>query len=100
MVGDYGFKCDQSLVDLIDLDVTLAQFCCATCTKMGKSKKEAQTCGSLKYKGDGNCDDENNNKGCEYDGGDCCYKSVEGGVVKKDYCEEVSFKQLRSSLLD
>merc|ERR1712025_838225 len=24
------------------------------------------------YKGDGNCDDENNNCGCQYDGGDCC----------------------------
>ena len=56
------------------------------------------TCGSLKYKGDGNCDDENNNKGCEYDGGDCCYKSVEGGVVKKDYCEEVGSNWLRCVL--
>ena len=49
----------------------------------------AVSCGALKYKGDGNCDDENNNKGCEYDGGDCCYKTVSGGVVKKDYCTEV-----------
>ena len=46
-------------------------------------------CGSAKYKGDGNCDDDNN-KGCEYDGGDCCYKSVAGGKVKKKYCSEVS----------
>ena len=23
-------------------------------------------------KGDGNCDDGNNNAGCNYDGGDCC----------------------------
>ena len=44
-------------------------------------------CGQKEYKGDGNCDDENNNKGCEYDGGDCCAKSV-GGAVQKDYCKE------------
>merc|ERR1712178_115117 len=35
------------------------------------------------YKGDGNCDDENNTCGCEYDGGDCC-----GNNVKKTYCKE------------
>merc|ERR1712224_798809 len=32
-------------------------------------------CNSPNYKGDGNCDDENNNCGCDYDGGDCCGKS-------------------------
>merc|ERR1739848_560137 len=53
----------------------------------GEGKDDKQ-CGLLKYKGDGNCDDENNNKGCEYDGGDCCYKTVKGGTVKKDYCKE------------
>ena len=47
------------------------------------------SCGDPAYKGDGNCDDTNNNKGCEYDGGDCCYKTVEGGVVSKKYCSEV-----------
>ena len=47
-------------------------------------------CGIPDYKGDGNCDDENNNKGCAYDGGDCCYKTVKGGKVQKDYCKEVS----------
>merc|ERR1712232_1187472 len=45
-------------------------------------------CGSPNYKGDGNCDDDNNNCGCEYDGGDCCAKTVEGGTVKKDYCNK------------
>ena len=47
------------------------------------------SCGLSEYKGDGNCDDENNNKGCEYDGGDCCYKTVKNGVVQKAYCKEV-----------
>merc|ERR1711988_1114653 len=45
------------------------------------------SCGVPKYKGDGNCDDENNVCGCGYDGGDCCAKSVKGGVVKKNYCK-------------
>ena len=54
----------------------------------GKPSKPA--CALPQYKGDGNCDDENNNKGCEYDGGDCCVKSL-GGVVKKNYCKVVGF---------
>merc|ERR1712003_534125 len=44
-------------------------------------------CGAPKYKGDGNCDDENNNAGCKYDGGDCC-----GANVKKSYCKECKCK--------
>merc|ERR1712151_1340867 len=39
------------------------------------------------YKGDGNCDDENNNCGCQYDGGDCCTKTVKGGKVQTKYCK-------------
>ena len=35
------------------------------------------------WKGDGICDDINNNEHCEYDGGDCC-----GANVKKQYCFE------------
>ena len=50
------------------------------------------SCGEPDYKGDGNCDDANNNKGCAYDGGDCCYKTVKGGKVKKDYCKQVGWK--------
>ena len=59
------------------------------CVDPDNSGEPPVSCGAIKYKGDGNCDDENNNKGCEYDGGDCCYKTVSGGVVKKDYCKEV-----------
>ncbi len=29
------------------------------------------------WKGDGQCDDENNTAGCDYDGGDCCGDSVD-----------------------
>ena len=38
-------------------------------------------CGSPEYKGDNFCDDENNNAGCEWDGGDCC-----GDNVNTQYC--------------
>ena len=33
--------------------------------------------------GDGWCDDENNNEGCHFDGGDCC-----GPNVNTQYCTE------------
>jgi len=41
------------------------------------------SCGSPQWKGDDWCDDENNNCGCEWDGGDCC-----GDDVKTQYCDE------------
>ena len=49
------------------------------------------TCGLPDYKGDGICDDGNNNKGCVYDGGDCCDKTTTatGGKVIKSFCKEV-----------
>ena len=34
-------------------------------------------------KGDGDCDDYNNNEKCQWDGGDCC-----GANVKKNYCDK------------
>ena len=33
--------------------------------------------------GNGNCDDDTNNEGCSYDGGDCC-----GLNVDTEYCTE------------
>ena len=62
--------------------MSLKDACCKTCQQMS-------ACGLPKYRGDGNCDDENNNKDCGYDGGDCCAKTVAGGQVKKNYCKEV-----------
>ena len=38
-------------------------------------------CGFPYWKGDNWCDDENNNEGCDWDGGDCC-----GDQVKTYYC--------------
>jgi len=46
------------------------------------------SCGAANYKGDGNCDDNNNNCGCQYDGGDCCSKSLGGKAVNKKYCKQ------------
>ena len=37
--------------------------------------------GIVGYIGDGYCDDENNNAGCNFDGGDCC-----GVNVNTQYC--------------
>ena len=33
-------------------------------------------CAVPEWKGDNYCDDENNNAGCDYDGGDCCGTNV------------------------
>merc|ERR1719433_1837532 len=46
-----------------------------------------ETCGSPSYKGDNYCEDNNNNCGCEYDGGDCC-----GPKVNKTYCKACECK--------
>ena len=47
------------------------------------------SCGSVQFRGDGNCDDNNNNKGCGWDGGDCCFKTAKKGQVNKLYCKQV-----------
>merc|ERR1719361_914324 len=41
----------------------------------------SDACGSPQWQGDNYCDDENNNAGCGYDGGDCC-----GDDVNTQYC--------------
>ena len=46
-------------------------------------------CGWEEWKGDGYCDDDNNNAGCDFDGGDCC-----GDNVKKEFCSECRCYQL------
>merc|ERR1712196_690356 len=44
------------------------------------------SCGSSNYYGDGFCDDNNNNCGCGWDGGDCCGDS--GKNKQYNYCSE------------
>ena len=84
-------QCDVSFHALqfpTDLTIILCSQCeCIDPDNQGKPT--AQTCGLPQYKGDSNCDDENNNKGCEFDGGDCCPKTVDGGEVSKNYCSKV-----------
>jgi hypothetical protein len=95
MVNGWGFPCDASLA-AIGVAMTLGDVCCATCAEMTQpATTEAQTtsadpCGSPNWAGDGNCDDQNNNAGCAYDGGDCCLATVQNnqGIVKTNYCDE------------
>ena len=71
--------------------MTLASTCCSSCqlkATAGGTTTSAGVCGLPAYKGDKNCDDANNNAGCEYDGGDCCALSL-GGPVNKQYCKQV-----------
>jgi len=42
-------------------------------------------CEVFSWAGDGNCDDQNNNCGCDWDGGDCC-----AGMGTVLYCQECS----------
>ena len=43
----------------------------------------SEGCGQPGYATDDYCDDENNNAGCDFDGGACCKEPV-----KKNYCKE------------
>jgi len=47
-------------------------------------------CGSPQYAGDGFCDDDNNNKGCKYDEGDCCPPH---NALWDMYCNDCKCKQ-------
>jgi hypothetical protein len=61
---------------------------CKQCKCIDPDNLGEHACGIAQYKGDGNCDDENNSKACDYDGGDCCPATVKGGKVKKDFCKQ------------
>merc|ERR1719510_2033942 len=54
---------------------------CSACECLDPAKQCTGTCGALHWKGDGYCDDNNNNCGCDFDGGDCC-----GSNVNTQYC--------------
>ena len=93
----YGFGCSEPLTQL-GVNAKLSDICCASCMPpkptppKPTTPKSKETCGAPSYVGDGNCDDNNNNAGCSYDGGDCCAKSVQGGKVKTKYCQKVSLE--------
>jgi len=50
-------------------------------------KANMKGCSNPQWKGDGFCDDGNNNSGCDYDGGDCC------GNVNTQFCIICNCKQ-------
>merc|ERR1712223_47471 len=52
---------------------------CSACECLDPA--EQGVCGSPQWQGDNYCDDENNNGGCNFDGGDCC-----GSNVNTQYC--------------
>ena len=63
------------------------------CKCLDPSKQNCKgTCGAEKFKGDGVCDDNNNNCGCDYDGGDCCANTVKGGKLNTNYCQKCECK--------
>merc|ERR1712176_1298598 len=87
---DGGDCCEKTLKKAV-----VKKYCkkCECLDPNGKQSSSCKgTCGSAQYKGDGNCDDDNNNCGCGYDGGDCCKKSVKGGTVQTKYCKECKCK--------
>ena len=55
--------------------------------KVSNSIQDMVSVGSYHYNvcfvGDNYCDDENNNAGCNYDGGDCC-----GDDVNTTWCDD------------
>merc|ERR1712151_529550 len=54
---------------------------------------EPEDCAKEKWKGDGNCDDNNNVESCEYDGGDCCGTSVKTKFCTKCECLDPSYEE-------
>merc|ERR1712051_211445 len=63
---------------------------CKKCECLDPAKKKAgckksDSCGAKLYVGDGRCDDENNNCGCDWDNGDCCGSS--GDKLQFKYCK-------------
>ena len=84
------FVCTRCLVrctsDTLRVTLCLGRVFGLQCKCIDPKNQGKPTCGSPSYKGDGVCDDNNNNKGCDYDGGDCC-----GAQVNKKYCKVVGF---------
>lgn len=62
----------------------------------GGNNNGGGSCAQPTYKGDGNCDDDNNTAGCDFDGGDCCkdtqHKYCSECACKEGGCAEPSYK--------
>ena len=70
--------CKKMNLRYINISITI---CIVLCSTEGKFNTFYEGCESPQYKGDGQCDDNNNNENCEYDGGDCC-----GSFVNQSNC--------------
>ena len=82
------------IYDVIKTNSCVLWLWCFQCTDIDTDNlvdSPKDPCGFPKCKGDDNCDDENNNKDCAYDDGDCCVlrQNCERGERKKDYCTQV-----------
>ena len=68
---------------------------CLDCTYKPPSDKCTANvkgiCQKLGWKGDGNCDDMNNNAGCNWDGGDCCGTENNYSYCKKCQCLDCTY---------
>ena len=65
--------------------------CCYPCSS---------PCGFPNYKGDSYCDDENNNCGCEWDGGDCCGENVNTQWCSACQCLDPNAQNSRKQTID
>merc|ERR1712025_466026 len=77
---DKGDCC--SIRDFKQRGFTYCQECLCKDPVVMQSRQCPGNCHHLEYRGDGQCDDNNNNCGCNWDGGDCC-----GANVGIKYCK-------------
>merc|ERR1712077_18971 len=88
-------KCQHGLCTPVNLP-TGANSCEVICgvnpCKQGNSPTE--TCKYPNYKGDSYCDDENNNAGCAWDGGDCCGANVKIHQNNLNQSQKVNVRNL------
>merc|ERR1712048_107836 len=91
-ITKYGFGCNDNLMKIIGKSVTLNEVCCVTCTDVSTRAPDSTKgtcsgkCGSPSFAKDGNCDDDNNNCGCNWDNGDCCGSN--GKKYQYGYCSK------------
>merc|ERR1719263_793008 len=87
IASDGGDCCDKT-----QKNKKVVKTYCKDCSCLDPKQKRKCNGGCAKeiQKGDGFCDDENNNCGCQYDGGDCCpsktRKKVDETYCKKCHC--------------
>merc|ERR1712084_162932 len=71
---------------------------CKCIDPANQGEDEPATCAKPQFKGDGNCDDKNNVEACDYDGGDCCAKSVMKKGVKQEKSRQLIAPSANASI--